>query len=97
MTFAELKQSDMRIVMLRSIKDDGYSLNESILQSVLEMYGHSVTRDQVRTQMRWLEEQGLLTIEDIAGTLVGQLTGRGVDVADGRARVDGVKRPRPRG
>ena len=97
MNFKDLKTRDMRLVMLLSIRDDGDSLNESMLQEVLELYGHSVTRDRVRTEMRWLEEQGLVNINDISGILVAKLTGRGMDVACGRATVDGVKRPRPRG
>jgi len=95
--FKELTRSDMRLAMLRSIQDDGYALNESVLQSVLKLYGHNVSRDQVRTQIRWLEEQGLVSVEDVSGILVAQLTGRGMDVANGCAVVDGVKRPRPRG
>ena len=97
MNLNNLKTADMRLVMLRSIADDGHSLNESLLQAVLEMYGHFVTRDRVRTEMRWLEEQGLVVNEDIAGVLVARLTGRGAEVAEGRARIDGVKRPRPKG
>lgn len=95
--FRQLLTEDMRLVMLRSIVDDGYSLNESLLQSVLEIYGHHVSRDRVRTELRWLEEQGLVTIEDVTGILVAKLTGRGTDAACGRVRVDGVKRPRPKG
>ena len=45
--------------------------------------------------MRWLEEQGLITIEKVGETLVAKLTGRGDDVATGQAVVDGVKKPRP--
>lgn len=97
MLFAELRTADMRLVMLRSMAEDGYSLNESLLQSVLEMFGHSASRDRVRTEMRWLEEMGLITIETVAGILVGKLTGRGIDVASGAARIDGVKAPRPKG
>lgn len=95
--FAELKTKDMRLVMLRSMAEDGNALNESMLQSILEMFGHNASRDKVRTEMRWLEEQGLVHIEDVAGVLVGRLTGRGDDVAAGRCRIDGVKSPRPKG
>lgn len=97
MMFAELIAKDIRLVILRCMAEDGYSLNESILQSALEMFGHNVSRDRVRTEMRWLEEQGLITIEDVAGVLVGKLTGRGADIAAGRCRIDGVKAPRPKG
>jgi len=97
MSFAELAAQDIRLVMLRTMAEDGNSLNESMLQSVLEMFGHSVSRDRVRTELRWLEEQGLIHVEDVLGVLVGRLTGRGADAAAGRCRVDGVKRPRPKG
>lgn len=95
--FAELKTKDMRLVMLRSMAEDGNALNESMLQSILEMFGHNASRDKVRTEMRWLEEQGLVHIEEIAGVLVGRLTGRGADAAAGRCKIDGVKSPRPKG
>lgn len=94
--FDELLTQDMRLVILRSIADDGLSLNESLIQEVLELYGHAVSRDRVRTEMRWLEEQHLITIEAVSGIFVGRLTRRGLDVAMGRARIDGVKRPSPR-
>ena len=97
MNFSELKTADMRLVMLRSMAEDGNSLNESMLQSVLELFGHSVSRDKVRTEMRWLEEQDLIHIDSVAGVLVGRLTGRGDDVAAGRCRLDGIKCPRPKG
>ena len=97
MSFENLRTADMRLVILRSIADDGYSLNESILQDVLKAYGHSVSRDRVKTEIRWLEEQALVAVDDISGTLVAKLTRRGADVAEGTARVDGVKRPRPEG
>lgn len=97
MNFFELKTADMRLVMLRSMAEDGNSLNESMLQSVLELFGHSVSRDKVRTEMRWLEEQDLIHVDSVAGVLVGRLTGRGDDVAAGRCRLDGIKCPRPKG
>lgn len=97
MMFAELVTHDMRLVMLRCMAEDpGYALNESILQSALEMFGHHPSRDKIRTELRWLEEQGLITVAEVAGILVVKLTGRGVDVAEGRCRIDGVKCPRPK-
>jgi hypothetical protein len=95
--FSELRTADMRLVMLRSMAEDGNSLNESMLQSVLELFGHTVSRDRVRTEMRWLEDQDLIHIDSVAGVLVGRLTGRGADVAAGRCRLDGIKCPRPKG
>lgn len=96
--FADLVTADIRLVILRLLAEDpGYSMNESVLQQGVALLGHTVSRDRVRTEMRWLEEQGLLTVASVVGVLVGKLTPRGADVASGAARVDGVKRPGPRG
>jgi hypothetical protein len=45
------------------------------------------SRDQIKSELRWLEEQGLVTVEDIETVLVARLTERGADVAAGRAIV----------
>lgn len=96
MSFKEMITSDKRLVILRSLREmTGYKANDSILDSCLETFGHSVSRDEVRTHMRWLEEQGLISVEKVGETLVAKLTGRGDDVATGQAVVDGVKKPRP--
>ncbi len=64
MSFREFVLADQRLLILRSLREmTGCSANESILDSCLDAYGHSISRDAVRTQMRWLEEQGLLSIE----------------------------------
>lgn len=95
--FADLMASDLRLVILRLLSEDaGYSMNESLLQTAVAAYGHTVSRDRIRTELRWLEEQGLLAIAEVSTIFVARLTGRGADVASGAARVDGVKRPGPR-
>ena len=43
----------------------------------------------------WLEEQGLVSCEDLGGIIVVKITQRGLDVAEGRAVIPGVKRPGP--
>ena len=95
--FAELLREDRRLVILRALEEDaGYSQNESVLQSVLQMFGHKMSRDQVRTELAWLAEQGLITLEHVATVDVATLTTRGEDVACGNITVPGVKRPSPR-
>ncbi|QOF67434.1 hypothetical protein IFE17_09900 [Actinobacillus sp. GY-402] len=91
---------DQRLVMLRTLAEDGYDANESILSDVLEMYGHNISRDLVRNHMIWLEEQGLIEVNRLPvgngkELFVGVITQRGLDVARGRVVVDGVKRPSP--
>ncbi|EHZ8622606.1 ArsR family transcriptional regulator [Salmonella enterica] len=92
----DILTQDRRLVILRSLMDCNNEANESILQDCLDAYGHNVSRDVVRGQIDWLAEQQLVTVENLHGFYVVTLTSRGQDVAEGRARVSGVKRPRPR-
>lgn len=93
----QLLTQDQRLVILRSLAEVGYDANESILDDCLALYGHKVSRDLVRNHLNWLEEQGLVQIERLTdGFMVAKITQRGLDVANGEAVVDGVKRPRPK-
>lgn len=92
-----LFHQDQRLVILRSLAEAGYDANESILDDCLALYGHKVSRDLVRNHLYWLEEQGLVRIERLHnGFMVATITQRGLDVANGEAMVQGVKRPRPK-
>lgn len=71
-----------------------FRANSSVLASILDQFGHAVSRDQVKTELRWLEEQGLVAIDEVGSVLVATLNERGQDVAEGRAVVDGIARPR---
>jgi Fe2+ or Zn2+ uptake regulation protein len=97
--FTEHVARDRRLVILRALHmDHDYRLNESVLQTVLDDFGHSVSRDRVRSDLDWLKEQGLVKTELVANRIVvATLTQAGADVATGRAQNHGVNRPSPRG
>lgn len=96
MSFQKLLTEDRRLVVLRFLAEDpGYRLNTAVLRTALDAYGHSVSRDQVDTDCAWLAEQGLVELEQVGPVQVACLTGRGLDVAQGRAVAPGVKRPGP--
>lgn len=99
MSFPEFLTEDRRLAVLRLLEgQSGYQANESVIHIALDHLGHNVSRDVVRGDLAWLEEQGLLTTETVLGAvMVATATQRGVDVALGRARHPGVKRPSPRG
>ena len=97
MSLRDLLEEDRRLVILRSLVDVGGEANESILNDCLDAYGHRVSRDQVRAQLAWLQEQGVVTIETVGSYMVASLTGRGQDVAEGRCVVPAIKKPRARG
>lgn len=95
MTLANLMTEHQRLVILRLLSEvPGYDLNESILQDSINAYGLNISRDGLRTQLAWLAEQGLLILRPVGGSQLASLTGRGEDVAAGRATVPGIKRPR---
>ena len=97
MSYQTLLHEDQRLVILRTLVEmNGYQANESILQTILDNYGHNISRDLVVSHLRFLQEQALISLEDINGIQVATLLSRGEDVAAGRATVSGVKRPRAR-
>lgn len=96
MDFAEIERQDLRLCILRYLaEDDDYRINESLLHMLIGNMGHTPSRDALRTQIRWLEDQGLVTVIAPQDVLIPTLTHRGLDVSQGRAKVDGVKRPGP--
>lgn len=86
-----------RLAVLRALVEAPTSTaNDSLLMAEMDRFGLPVTRDQLRTQLGWLEEQGLVRLSrPTDGLIVVALRERGADVALGRARVDGVQRPSP--
>lgn len=94
MSFKDYLRRDVRLVMLRILSEmPEYRANSSVIANVLDQFGHAVTRDQAKTELRWLEEQGLVELNEVGSVLVATLQERGQDVARGRATVDGVARP----
>lgn len=93
-SFAEFLRRDVRLVILRLLAEmPAYRANSSVLTMALERFGHSVSRDQVKGEIAWLNEQGLVTVDDMDAVLVATLTERGQDVASARTTVPGVSRP----
>lgn len=88
---------DRRLSILLVLSESpSYSANLFLVQTaVAQIYGHNTSLDQLRTDVAWLTEQGLLTAKTTGEVTVAALTQRGVDVAAGRAVQPGVKRPMP--
>ena len=96
MDFKEVMAEDRRLVLLRLLNDaPGAKANTYVLATGLRAMGHECSQDQAETDAAWLEEQGLVSVDKLDGVRVVQLRSRGADVAEGRARVPGVKRPVP--
>lgn len=90
-------QEDRRGLILSALDEAGGArLAETSLKSVLDIYAHRISTDQLRGDLGWLEGQGLVHV-DKDGTWIVQLLDPGMDVARG-VRHPGVARlPRKRG
>ena len=97
MSYPELISEHQRLVILQALLEDaGYAHNEAVLQAMLAATGYGLSLDALRAQLRWLQDVGLVTVDEVKLVgLVARITARGVDAARGLARVDGVARPRP--
>lgn len=92
--YSDFIRQDIRLVILRLLVEmTAYRANSSVLTMALDTFGHTLSRDQVKTELNWLAEQGALTLEDVGPVMVATLTERGQDISAGRARVPGIKRP----
>lgn len=96
-SFRDLVDEDRRLVVLLLLEQsEAYSSNEYLLSAALPGFGHQVSQDRLRSDLAWLAEQGLVTVEQLGSLHVATATQRGLDAAAGRAVVPGVKRPAPR-
>lgn len=97
MNFADVYAEHTRICILRFLAGGTYSCNDSILHDILvKKFFIKCSREMVRSQLTWLQEQMLVTYEVIgSGTYLVTITQRGLDVAGGNIVVPGVKRPSP--
>lgn len=93
-TLAQKLTEERRGAVLQTLASaPGYRANERLLHDVLEDAGLPCSRDQVRTDLSWLADQGLVLLREIAGVMVAEVTQGGLDLAKGRVRAPGVARP----
>lgn len=93
MSFSEFAAADRRLLILLALSQaTAYTLPLRMLQLFMGDKGQVASADQVRGDLAWLSEQGLVELQ---GDDIAALSARGLDVADDRARCPGVARPRP--
>lgn len=94
-SYMETLSRHRRLALLRHLAEvSAYTSNASLLTDVCNGVGVTSTRAQVEADLRWLEETGLVELTEAGDFIVARATERGVEVAAGRAFVDGVRRPR---
>lgn len=97
MSYQDFETEGRRLALLRILtRRNEYTANEYSLNDELSgAYAHNVSRDRLHGDLAWLEEQGLVIVQQPRAGWIVTLTTRGGDVAAGRANAPGVARPRP--
>ena len=96
MKFSEFLAQDRRLVILKLLMEAQGVANESVMRTALLALGHGagLTHDALRADLDFLKESGCVRLEWFADKVaVAKITKRGVDAAEGRVTVDGVKPP----
>lgn len=93
--YADTLRRARRRVILEILADtpDGQS-GELFIEPVLNSRRIRSDRDQVRTELAWLRDQGLVDIEDVAGDMYATILAGGRAIAEAkRVHPDIEKRP----
>lgn len=93
MSYKDEVERARRLAMLQALYfADGYCLHRQLLRTRVEAAGYVTSGDKLAAEIAWLAEIGLVEPLELDAV---RLTGRGADVALGRAQVPGVRRPYP--
>jgi hypothetical protein len=98
MSLAKIMEEEARLVILRTLAEQpDQRLNSSLLQGDLaERWGINRSREWVHTQLGYLaHEVGAVTLAQMGTVWIASLTARGLDHAERRIVLPGVKRPSP--
>lgn len=94
MSFDVFLTEDARLVILKALaQESNNTLNESILTKVLETFGHTRSREWVRTQLMKLQELGAVRTVEAGTVVIASLTQAGLDHVERRSIIAGVARP----
>ena len=96
-SYADTLRKHARITILRVLENaPQYESNVSLLTTTLKQVGINFTRDQVMTEVNWLEQQGFVKKNETGiGYVVIAATISGIEVAQGITTHDGIQRPAP--
>jgi Fe2+ or Zn2+ uptake regulation protein len=93
MNYDQFNRKHRRLSILRILEGaPGYASNEAILHQMVNHFGITSTRDQVRGELAWLGELGLVKVEDLGSLMMAKATERGIDIAQGMAHHPDIAR-----
>ena len=83
-SLAVVLQEDRRGLILCTLDEaSGFRLSDVSIRTILDNFGHRVSTDQVRGDLHWLAEQGLVRVEKVETHWLAELLNAGQEVARG--------------
>ncbi len=99
MIYNDYYLSQLRLVILRILSEvPAYTCNNSALKEALKAWAFDVSLISFQSQLEWLRDAGLITIEDneIKPSIkILKITQRGLEVSQGLSEAEGVAKPSP--
>jgi hypothetical protein len=93
MALIDIKNEHQRRSILTALSAMvSFGANHSMVRDTCASFGVEMSGDTIKTQLYWLEEQGLVSVKLQGKYLIAELKARGQDVVDGLALVPGIKR-----
>lgn len=94
--YGDLIRKHRRLAILRHLEQCAeYTSNVSILTDVLRGVGVQSSRDQVTTELVWLQDNGFARLQDFGDFVVVTASQSGIEIAQGIGRHPEIQRPRP--
>ncbi|NVJ90864.1 MAG: hypothetical protein HWE34_04360 [Methylocystaceae bacterium] len=85
---------ERRLAILRILSQaPAYTANASIIQDFLVDMGMNPSRDMVRTDLAWLDEQKLVSLNIDQGVYGAVASSRGIEAAEGKISIPGISKP----
>lgn len=95
MSLRQIRAESFRLSILIALSNEpSYRMNDSEIRTICAHFGNSMSADECRSNLHWMELQGLVTLESHTGYVIAKLTTQGQDVAEGLITWPGVKRRR---
>ncbi len=88
---ADLRRSILIILLLSS----SYQLDQILIGEILDYNGKNTTTSNLNNQLLWLKKRGFVTVDKISYLNIFMLTDQGLDVAENKIRVKGVRNLKP--
>lgn len=90
MNYGDQQAGTVRLKMLQLLRKSEVSINHEAMQIALSSMGIRMSLDQVKAEMQWLSDMGVVTSIAIMHLLVIEINDKGIDVAKGLSRVPGI-------